>query len=108
MEPVLSFELSVIDVVLVIAVVVLMLLYLTKRQGQPTNKPELSVKGQEKLLEKPKMPVKAAQKKVSKTQPSADFKCAHEFGYLKNLPKKNPVPDECFGCPRTLRCLFPD
>jgi len=31
--------------------------------------------------------------------------CAHKFGYLKNLPKNTPIPDECFGCPRIVDCL---
>jgi hypothetical protein len=36
-----------------------------------------------------------------------DFKgCTHKFGYLKNLPKNTPLPDECFGCPQILECLM--
>jgi len=105
----LSFELSVIDIVLLIAVVVLLLLFLAQRRGQPATKSELPMTGQKKTSEKSNVPVKTAQEKVSTTQGPADFQeCVHHFGYLKNLPKNTPVPDECFGCKQILRCLFPD
>jgi len=107
-ESLLSFELSVIDIALVIAVVILLMLFLTHKHGQLTTKSELPITGQEKTSEKPKVPVKTAQEKISKTQSPMDFQeCAHHFGYLRNLPKGTPVPDECFGCKKILRCLFP-
>ncbi|MEM3704070.1 MAG: hypothetical protein QXX79_06625 [Candidatus Bathyarchaeia archaeon] len=31
-------------------------------------------------------------------------KCAHYFGFLNNLPKETPVPDECLVCPKVLQC----
>jgi len=35
-----------------------------------------------------------------------DFEgCPHNFGYLKDLPKNTPIPDECFGCPKVIECL---
>jgi len=35
-----------------------------------------------------------------------DFEgCPHKFGYLKNLPRNTPIPDECFGCPKVVECL---
>src|SRR3990170_2422011 len=30
--------------------------------------------------------------------------CAFKRGYLKSLPKNEPIPDECFGCPQILEC----
>jgi len=108
-ETMLSFDLSVIDIVLAIAVVALLLLFLTQRRDQPTTKPELSIGGQKKVAAKPKVPVKSVKETVSTTRLSMDFKeCVHHFGYLRNHPKKTPIPDECFGCPKTLRCLFPN
>jgi hypothetical protein len=105
----LSFDLSVIDIALVIAVVVLFMLFLSQRRGQPTNKSELLETGQKKTPEKPKVQVKTAQEKNSTTQVSADSEeCVHHFGYLKDLPKNTPVPEECFGCKKILRCLFPN
>jgi len=108
-EPMLSFELSVIDIALAIAVVVLLMLFLTHRHGQPTTESELPMTDQKKTSEKPKMPAKTAQEKTSKTQSPMDFQeCAHHFGYLRNQPRGTPVPDECFGCKKILRCLFPE
>ena len=34
--------------------------------------------------------------------------CIHFYGYLHSLPKNTPIPDECFGCPRVMQCLFPN
>ncbi len=31
--------------------------------------------------------------------------CRHKFGYLNDLPKNTPIPDECFGCPEIVECL---
>jgi len=106
---VLSFEVSVIDIALVIAVVILLMLFLTHRHGQSTTESELPMTGQKKPSEKPKVSVKVAQEKISKTQSPTDFQeCVHHFGYLRNLPKGTPVPDECFGCKKILQCLFPN
>jgi len=108
-ESLLSFELSVIDIALVIAVVVLLTLFLTHRHGQSTTELELPMTGQKKTSEKPKVSVKTAQEKISKTQSPTDFQeCIHHFGYLRKLPKGTPVPDECFGCKKILQCLYPE
>jgi len=31
--------------------------------------------------------------------------CPHQFGYLKELPKNRPIPNECFGCQKIVECL---
>jgi len=104
-----SFEVSAIDIALTIAVVVLLLLFLTQRHVQPTTESESTITYQKETSEKPKVSVKTAQEKVSKTQTPMDSQeCVHHFGYLRNLPKGNPVPDECFGCKKILQCLFPN
>lgn len=103
----LSFELSVIDIVLVIAVIVLLLLFLEQRKGQSTTTSELLDNGQEKTTKL----VKNTQKGLSTTQtPYTETgyrECLHHFGYLKNLPTGTFVPSECFGCPKVMRCLLP-
>jgi len=53
-EPMLSFELSAIDVVLLIAVMVLLLLFITQKRGQVATESQFQTEGQEKLSEKPK------------------------------------------------------
>ena len=105
----LSFEISAIDIVLLIAVIVLLVLFITQKTGQVATKSRLHMKDQEKLSEKPKKMLEAAKEKLFTTQPSKGFKeCVHDFGYLRNLPQNTPVPDECFGCPKVMRCLFPN
>lgn len=32
--------------------------------------------------------------------------CPHFFGYLKKIPKNASMPDECFGCPKMVECLY--
>lgn len=105
----LSFDVSAIDIVLLIAVMVLLLLFITQKRGQVATESQLPVQDEEKLLEKPRTKDQTAKKKLSATQSSKGFlECVHHFGYLKNLPQNTPVPDECFGCPRIMRCLFPN
>jgi hypothetical protein len=31
--------------------------------------------------------------------------CAHFFGYLSGYPLNEPIPDECFGCPKAIDCM---
>ena len=105
----LSFDLSVIDIVLVIALGVVIVLLVSQKQVQPRKKSESPIKGHKEPLEKPKILSKTAQEQISATQPPTDSEeCLHHFGYLKNLPKNTPVPDECYGCLKMMRCLFPN
>jgi len=30
--------------------------------------------------------------------------CPHSFGYLSGHPQNEPVPEECFGCPKAIEC----
>jgi len=107
-----SFEFSVIDIVLMVAIVVLLALYLTKSSAEPRAELEHPIK-EEKTLEKPKVSVET-QKPSEETVLTTDVetessaKCTHQFGYLKRLPKDAPIPDECFTCPKYIRCAFED
>jgi len=31
--------------------------------------------------------------------------CPHSFGYLTGHPQNQPIPEECFGCPRAVECM---
>ena len=31
--------------------------------------------------------------------------CAHHYGYLSGYPLDEPIPDECFGCPKAIECM---
>jgi len=147
----LSFDVSAIDMVLVLAVIILLFLYASKKSNNSTNerlhaptieKPRaFSIqKPYESSMEKPRaLPIektsslavarshvpaiksqleerKLVQEKygMNKTlevrnvvmQPQATSQnCAHNFGYLGNLPKHTPIPDECLSCPNVMKCL---
>ena len=109
MEQMLSFEVSAIDVVLLVAVLALFILFITQKRSQPGAKSQLNMKDQEELPEKSRLKGKAALETPNEKQSAEDFqKCVHQFGYLKDMPKNTPIPDECFGCPTVMRCLFPN
>ena len=107
-----SFEFSVIDIVLMVAIVVLLALYLTKPSAEPCAELEQSIK-EEKTLEKPKAsvePQKISEETVAPTDFEAEnsAKCTHQFGYLRKLPKDASIPDECFTCSKYIKCAFED
>ena len=105
----LSFEVSAIDVVLLVAVLVLLLLFISQKRGRSVAEPRLNSDVLEKLSRKPvKVEKTGAEDSVKKQSAEGFQECVHEFGYLKDMPKNTPVPDECFGCTRILRCMFPD
>ena len=105
----LSFDVSAIDVVLLVAMLVLLLLFVSQRRSQSAAEPRLNADHQEKLPREPEATVETAMKNSLKKRSAEGFqKCVHQFGYLKSMPKNTPIPDECFGCPKVLRCMFPD
>jgi hypothetical protein len=110
----LSFEVSVIDVVLILVVMVLLILQITKQSKRSVVEPELSEPKlsvlEEKVVEKPleafetQKPMEEAQVQTN-PQTSSTEGCPQYFGYLKKLPKDAPIPDECFRCPRMTDCF---
>ena len=106
-ERMFSFDVSVIDIVLAVAVIILLCLYVTKKPNAP--KTELKSKNEETqpFQENQKTMSRTLKSKTNATKSQAGFqKCVHSFGYLRSLPKNTPVPDECFGCPKAMQCLF--
>jgi len=105
----LSFEISAIDVVLMVVMLVLFLLFIAQRRSQPMAEPQLNIDDQEKhTLEETKAAEENMTEDSLKKHSAEGFqKCVHEFGYLRDMPKNTPIPDECFGCPKVLRCMFP-
>jgi len=102
-ESMLSFDLSVIDIVLAIAVIVLLLLFISQRQGRPAESD--SIKGHRTLLAKGGRTAIVTQNRESGTFSSDSVRCAHHLGYLRDHPSNTPIPDECFGCQDVMRCL---
>ena len=109
MESMLSFELSVIDIVLIIAVAILLSFHITRTPKGSNVKSKSSVE-MEKSLEKGKMKKlvsKTSETKKSFTRlPEDSVKCPHHLGYLKTLPLGSSVPEECYSCSRMMQCLF--
>jgi len=84
-------------------------LFSTKRRNNPiiypNNREEHA--GQVKAIEKPKfvstVPVETEKKEFSRnSEPSG---CPYHFGYLKEHPKRSPIPNECLTCPKIMECL---
>ena len=105
----LSFELSVIDVVLIVAVVILLSFHLTRTPKGSNVKSKSSVE-RKKSLEKGKirkLVSKTSKAKSSLAEEESPVKCSHHFGYLSSIPKgEDSVPEECYSCSRMMRCLF--
>jgi len=108
-DPMLSFDISAIDIVLLVVVMVLIVLFITQQRGKTVAESPLPPPSLGENLEKLETRVKSKSKEHNTRQSPLDFtKCIHDFGYLRNLPQNTPIPDECFGCPQVMRCLFPN
>jgi hypothetical protein len=105
----LSFELSAIDLILAIAVIILLVLYITRLSGRPPVEERLLVgkeSSSEKRVTKAAVQVEEGERLVS-TQPksqSGSEACPFGFGYLSKLDREASIPDECLRCPRVMDC----
>jgi hypothetical protein len=89
----LSFELSAIDLILVIAVMVLLVLYWTKLSKIPD----------EQFLRR--STAKAASPKRLATSPQSGYaECPRGFGYIKKIGDDGSVSERCLGCYRIMEC----
>ena len=104
----LSFDVSAIDIVLVVAVILLLSLYVAKKPRASTTELKSKVEETQTLQENPKVASKTPKSKNYATKSQTNFQnCVYDFGYLRrSLPKNTSVPDECFGCPKAMQCLF--
>ena len=103
----LSFDVSAVDVVLLVAMFVLFMLFISQKRGHSVAEPRLNMNAHEKLSKKPSKTEKTAESSVKKQAAEGFQECVHQFGHLKDMPKNTPIQDECFGCPKVLRCMFP-
>ena len=103
----LSFELSAIDLILAIAVIILLILQMRKPSVKTSTEEQLLV-DEEYPSKKPiieDMTTEKERKTLMSTQPQTDStKCPYGFGYLRKLDKDAHVPDECLGCSRVIEC----
>jgi len=97
----LSFELSVMDLVLVIAIVTLLLLYITKISTKCAARSKPSPKREKESDAHIALP-----RPSSTDSAEVSIKCSHHFGYLKTIPLGSSVPEECYNCSRMMQCLF--
>jgi len=106
----LSFEISAMDLVLLVVMLMLLLLLLSQRKSHPAvTEPRSSVSDHEKLMGEPVARGKIEVEESFQRHSAEGFqKCIHQFGYLMGMPKNTSIPDECFGCPKVLRCMFPN
>jgi len=102
----LSFELSAIDLILAIAVIILLILYTTKSSTKTLaqEKPLIEEQGSKKPMMETMIPQEERKRLVS-TQPQTDSrKCPYGFGYLTKLDKDASIPDKCLSCSRIMEC----
>lgn len=91
---VISFDLSAIDLILVLSVVLLLVLYLTKLSGSPQKK---SFK---KVLPKPAN----IEKKLPVSSQNQHTKCPRGFGDIKKFNQDNSISERCLGCYMIMEC----
>jgi hypothetical protein len=89
----LPFELTAIDLILVIAVIVLLILYITKLANSPEQVLKRSIKKY------------AKQEKEVESKPKYGYaECPRGFGNIKKLSYDGSVSDRCLGCYRIMEC----
>ena len=63
-----------------------------KKPSEPVEAP--------KVIEEKRVPTPSARPQLRPPN------CSHFFGYLRKVPKNVAMPDECFGCPKMVECLY--
>ena len=120
----LSFELSAIDLILAVAVIILLILYITKSSAKPPVEEKLLVE-KETSSREPVMEATLPETTIAETtipeatileeeterpvssqpQPqTGSATCPFGFGYLRKLDKDASIPDGCLGCSRLVEC----
>ena len=90
----LSFELSAIDIILTISVVVLLILYITKNSAR---------NHEEKPFKQPIL--SAAPPERPAPTPQRDYTaCPRGLGNIRKLGEDNSVSERCLGCYRLMEC----
>lgn len=90
----LTFELSAIDLILAVSVVILMVLYITKLDPQYQE--------QTSLLKQIK---KTTKSKNFKVQVQSNYsECPRGFGNIKRISEDNSISERCLGCYRIMDC----
>lgn len=105
----LSFELSVMDIVLAAAIIIVLLLHLSRTPTKSTAEPKLSREERKPLLESRiniAIPKSSKKKELVNSRSQEDpVECPHHFGFLKTLTFGSSVPEGCYGCSQMIECL---
>jgi hypothetical protein len=101
----LSFEVSIIDLVLFVAIVVLFILHLRSSTDLEWLKPEKKIVYSERVENKMEEKTGSLERKEDLEEISAvSGECIYGFGYLRKHAKGASVPGECMVCYRMLEC----
>ena len=118
----LSFELSAIDLILAVAVIILLVLYITKSSAKPPVEKKLLVEKEsssrepvmeatmpettisEATMPEATVPEEEIESPVSSQPKTGSATCPYGFGYLRKLDKEASIPDGCLGCSRIMEC----
>ena len=90
----LSFELSAIDIILVLSVLVLLLLYWTKLSKIPD----------ENLFKNVTAKYKSPERVTNNPPPTGYVECPRGFGYIKRIDDGGSVSERCLGCYKIMDC----
>ena len=90
----LTFELSAIDLILSIAVVVLLLMYITKLEPKYHNPASFLKKNKDT----------STTKKSTIQVQNECAECPRGFGNIRKIGEDNSVSDRCLGCYRIIEC----
>lgn len=81
----------------------------TKQRSNPVVSHENREKPEEqvKAIERPEsLPIGSVETKKTEFSRNNQLSgCPHHFGYLKEHPKKTPIPNECLTCIKIMVCL---
>jgi len=102
----LSFELSAIDLILAIAVIILLILYVTKSSAKTLTEEKLLLEKKNSSKE-PTVEDTRLEKKIERPTPKPQTdstECPYGFGYLRKLDRSASIPDKCLNCSRIMEC----
>ena len=113
-ELMISFEISLIDIVLAMAIIILLLVHMGGARTEHTTGPELSQKNwKEDIISLVRKGKEESLRRIKKRKefsfapsPEGFVKCPNHFGYLKTLSLGNSAPEECYSCSRMMQCLL--
>lgn len=118
----LSFELTAIDLVLVLSVIFMLILYMTKMSTINPEKKQVEKtvekKDKTKFFKKFTNPSKISTdsssskfdrqsiEKPSKIEQTYTIACPRGFGYIEMLDSDNSVSQKCLGCYKIMECYL--